>query len=87
MDTVDVTRLSSKGQVVIPMDVRATLGLAAGTRFVVYGQGDTVILKRIGKPSREEGRKMLADSRSLARESGLKKRMLNQAMAKVRGTR
>ena len=66
MDAVDVTKLSSKGQVVIPMEVRVTLGLEAGARFVVYGQGDTVILKRIGKPSREEGRRLLADSRALA---------------------
>ncbi len=86
MDSIDVTRLSSKGQIVIPFDVRTTLGLAAGTRFVVYGQGDTIFLKRIGKPSREENRRLLADSRKLARTSRLKKGTLGQVVAKVRET-
>lgn len=87
MEAVDVTKLSSKGQVVIPMDVRMTLGLETGARFVVYGQRDTVILKRIGKPSREEGRRLLADSRALARKSGLKKAALATAISRVQGSR
>jgi len=41
------TKLSSKGQVVIPEDVRNDLGLTEGDRFVVIGQGDAVILKVI----------------------------------------
>jgi AbrB family looped-hinge helix DNA binding protein len=41
------TKLSSKGQVVIPEEVRNDLGLNEGDPFVVMGQGDAVILKVI----------------------------------------
>jgi AbrB family looped-hinge helix DNA binding protein len=47
MSAVATTKLSSKGQVVIPEDVRKELGLEPGAQFVVMGEGDVVILKRI----------------------------------------
>ena len=46
------TKLSSKGQVVIPEEARNDLGLNEGDQFVVIGQGDAVILKVITPPSR-----------------------------------
>ena len=87
MNTVDVTKMSSKGQVVIPQDIRNTLGLENGTRFVVYGQGDTIVLKRVGRPSPEEGRRLLAASRKMARRAGLKPSTVKKALARVRGAR
>jgi AbrB family looped-hinge helix DNA binding protein len=39
------TRMSSKGQVVIPERIRQQLRLQAGTQFVVVGDRDVVILK------------------------------------------
>ena len=44
MAELATTRLSSKGQVVIPEDVRQRLGLKAGDQFIVVGEGDVVIL-------------------------------------------
>jgi len=51
MQTLATTRMSSKGQVVIPEDVRGRLGLEEGVQFVVVGEGDVVILKTITPPS------------------------------------
>ncbi|MGE5549417.1 MAG: AbrB/MazE/SpoVT family DNA-binding domain-containing protein [Bacteroidota bacterium] len=39
------TRLSSKGQVVIPGDIRAAHGWGAGTEFFVEDRGDAIILR------------------------------------------
>jgi AbrB family looped-hinge helix DNA binding protein len=44
MASVATTKLSSKGQVVIPEEVRNQLGLKTGDQFVVVGEGDAVVL-------------------------------------------
>ncbi len=51
MEKFATTKMTSKGQVVIPEGVRKQLGLKAGSRFVVIGQRDVVILKEITPPS------------------------------------
>ena len=84
METVDVTRVSSKGQLVIPGEIRDALGIVPGTKFMVWGEGDTVLLKKIGRPSSEEIRKLFAESRRLARSVGLKKSDVRKAIAAVR---
>ena len=48
------TKMSSKGQVVIPEEIREQLGLKPGVQFVVVGSRDVVILKAIAPPSMED---------------------------------
>ncbi len=84
MATVATTRLSSKGQVVIPEDVRDALGLEPGAQFVVMGDGDIVILKRIETPARSEFRALAAKARGQARRARLKPVDVHKAVRKVR---
>jgi len=84
MAMVATTKLSSKGQVVIPEDVRDALGLEPGAQFVVLGDGDVVILKRIETPSRGEFRTLAAKARKQARRAGLKPTDVQKAVRKVR---
>ena len=84
MATVATTILSSKGQVVIPEDVRNALGLEPGAQFVVMGDGDVVILKRIETPARSEFRALATKVRGQARRAGLKPADVQKAIRKVR---
>lgn len=84
MATVATTRMSSKGQVVIPEDVRKALGLEVGAQFVVMGDGDTVVLKRIAVPAKSELREMLGKVRSQARRAGVKPSDVADAVRRVR---
>ena len=51
---VETVRMSSKGQVVIPQDIREEVHVDEGTIFAVVGTKDTIILKKIAMPSKEE---------------------------------
>ena len=78
------TRLSSRGQVVIPEEIRNDLGLSEGDQFVVIGEGDAVILKTITPPKIEEFDKLLGQARSAAKKVGIKRADLKSAIARVR---
>ena len=51
---VETVKMSSKGQIVIPQDVREALHAQRGAVFAVVGSKDTIVLKKIVTPSREE---------------------------------
>lgn len=51
---VGTVRMSSKGQVVIPQDIREEVQVDEGTVFAVVGTRDTIILKKVITPSKEE---------------------------------
>jgi len=78
------TRLSSKGQIVIPEDVRKDLGLAEGDQFVVIGQGDAVILKVITPPKLEDFQKLLSQAGVMAKKARIRRADLKSAIVKVR---
>jgi AbrB family looped-hinge helix DNA binding protein len=85
MASVATTKLSSKGQVVIPENIRKKLHLKAGSQFVVVGDKDVVILKNISPPTIEEFDELIATARKSAKNAGLKKTDIKNAIAKVRG--
>ena len=87
MSDLSTTRLSTKGQVVIPEEVRERLKLAPGARFVVVGEGDTVILRLIRTPDLESLEGLLAEARSQARRAHLTKRAVADAVRAVRRRR
>jgi len=51
MSDYATTKMSSKGQIVIPEEIRKQLKLKSGTQFMVLGQRDVVILKTLSPPS------------------------------------
>ena len=79
------TKMSSKGQVVIPEDIRKRLNLREGTQFVVTGKDDVVILKAISEPSFDEFESLIKEARAQAKEAGLKRSDIAKAVAKARG--
>lgn len=84
--TLEVTRLSSKGQIVLPQAIRDKLHLDAGMKFVVIGEGDTVILKKIEMPSHylEQAKELVKKSRAYAKKVGLKRSDIDAAIRYVR---
>lgn len=84
MEPLEVTKLSSKGQVVLPQLIRRRLHLSEGVKFLVLGSGDTVILKKLEFPSQESVRELMKASRAYARRMGLKPVDIKRAIRHVR---
>lgn len=84
MSTVATTRMSSKGQVVIPESVREQLGLRAGDEFVVVGDGDVVILKTLAAPDPSRFAGLMAKARKDAKAVGLTPSAVRRAIRRVR---
>lgn len=85
MSPVATTRLSSKGQIVIPEEVRARLGLKAGDEFVVVGEDDVIVLKVIVPPHLAQFDALVARARTQAIEAGLTSADLEEVIAISRG--
>ncbi len=85
MGGLATTKMSSKGQVVIPEEIRKRLGLKAGSQFVVVGDKDTVILKAISPPSMVEFDELISEARRQARLAGMNRSHIAAAIAKARG--
>jgi AbrB family looped-hinge helix DNA binding protein len=85
MPNLATTKMSSKGQVVIPEGIRKRLGLKTGAQFVVVGEKDVVILKAISTPSMEDFDALIAEARRQAKKAGMKRSDIAAAVAKARG--
>jgi AbrB family looped-hinge helix DNA binding protein len=84
MSDAATTTLSSKGQVVIPEEIRTRLGLKTGAQFVVVGDRDVVILRVLEPPAMKEFNALVARARRAAKQAGLKPSDVTRAVAKVR---
>ena len=85
MADVSTTKMSSKGQVVIPENIRKRLNLKVGSQFIVVGEKDVVILKNISPPSLDEFGDLIAEARKKGKQAGIKKSDIRNAILKVRG--
>ena len=73
----EITRLSSKGQFVIPGKVRKLLGLRTGTKLAMFHDGEGIILKPIPAPDISGFRKLASEAKKTAlnakKKTGAKK--------------
>jgi AbrB family looped-hinge helix DNA binding protein len=84
MDTIATTRMSSKGQIVIPEAIRKRLNLQEGTQFVVVGEGDVVILKAISAPNMDTFDALIQQARQQAQIAELEHADIAKAVLKAR---
>jgi AbrB family looped-hinge helix DNA binding protein len=85
MNTLSTTRMSSKGQIVIPESIRKQLHLKPGVQFVVVGEDDVVILKTITAPGMEAFDALIKQARQQAKLAGMKRADISKAVSKARG--
>lgn len=87
----NVVIMSSKGQVVVPRAVRDAVEAHAGTEFIVYGTGDTIVFKKIQLPkfSQKELDQLVEQGQRKLREAGFQSeesvhQLVKEAVEKAR---
>jgi AbrB family looped-hinge helix DNA binding protein len=85
MTNISTTKMSSKGQVVIPEKLRTLLNLKAGAQFVVVGEKDVIILKNITPPPIYEFSELITKARKKGKQAGMNKADISDAILKARG--
>lgn len=84
MNNLATTKLSSKGQIVIPEEIRNQLGLHTGDQLLVVAEKGVMILKTIEKPDMSQYKYLINKTRKLAKTSKLKEQDLIRAIKTAR---
>jgi len=81
---MEITSMSSRGQVVIPQAIREQLGLVEGEKLAVICEGDTVLLKKIPTLTIDTFNELLRKTHEFAREKHIKPSDVRAAIRQVR---
>lgn len=84
MVQVQTTSVSSKGQVVIPREIREALGISEGVKMIIFTDGDNVLLKPIQTPKIDVFKSLIKESKKVISKSKWKKKDLHALIKKVR---
>ena len=77
---MEVVRVSSKGQVVIPKEVRERLGIKEGEYLLLLQEGDLILMKKLNIDVEE----ILREGERLARKRGITREDVERAIMEVR---
>ena len=85
MENLEVTSVSSRGQVVIPQSLRDRMKIHTGEKFVVIGEDNTIVLKKLEMPSFSGVDKLLKKTRDFVKNKGINESDVEIAIKKARG--
>ncbi|MCR4369444.1 MAG: AbrB/MazE/SpoVT family DNA-binding domain-containing protein [archaeon] len=85
MAETSITKVSTKGQVVIPQDLREEMKIKPSDEFLIYGEKDTILMKKIEKTSLEEDFYSLSKRlQKKAKKLGITRKDVEEAIREVR---
>ncbi len=84
MESIEITSITSRGQVVIPQKIREKLQLVEGEKFVVIGEDDTIVFKKLKAPSFKGFDKLLAKTREFAKEKNITEKDVEDSIKESR---
>ena len=91
MTNVMTTKMSSKGQVVLPEALRQMYGWRSGTAFAILVYNGSIIMQPLKTPTDEEVaaefEEAVAECRRQAKDAGMTPMDISNAIAEVRSAR
>ena len=79
-----ITAMSTRGQIVLPKKIRSALSLDAGTKFIVFSDQGTILLKPITEPKLSDFEAVLKKAKQWATDTGLQESDIDLAVKAVR---
>lgn len=87
MTDIALTRMSSKGQIVVPLTIRKALNIKEGELFAMMGEGDTIVLSKLKSPTEEEFEALLEWGKRFAQKKRIRPRDVMRAIEEARAER
>lgn len=81
---IDIISVSSKGQVVLPIEMRKKMDITAGAKLAAYALGDMIVLKLIDVPTESDFKKSLDEAAVWAKEAGYEEKDVNTIIKSYR---
>ncbi len=81
---VGIIKISSKGQIVIPRDIRERLKVKEGNLFVITDQGNSIFLKKIEPPKIKTWKEATKPFREAAKKSRFTEEDLGRLIKETR---
>ncbi|MBU0957393.1 MAG: AbrB/MazE/SpoVT family DNA-binding domain-containing protein [Nanoarchaeota archaeon] len=81
---VSLIKLSSKGQIVIPFELREKMKLQEGNLFVISDSGDSICMKKIELPKIKSWKEATKPFRDAAKRSNFSEEELKELIAESR---
>lgn len=88
MSEVELVKISPRGQIVIPKDIREILKLEGGERLVVKAQGGVILLKKVEIPElKKSWNEIFEWGESFAKEKKIKEEDIGKIVHMRRGVK
>ena len=81
---INVLTLSTKGQLVLPNDLRKNLSLEPGDKIIAYWSNDSIVLKKLELPSNNDFEKEIDETVKYAKENGIKEQDISNIIKTYR---
>ena len=85
--SVDVLAVSSRGQVVLPVDMRREMGIGTGDRLAAWSNGDVIMLKRVALPEPTDFERWHEEAQAWAAKEGFSEDDVASVISDVRARR
>lgn len=81
---VDIVRVSAKGQIAIPVDMRNALSISDGDCLAAFATDEVIVLKPLRLPTAKEFSGWLQEAQAWAKEAGYTEEDMSGIVKSVR---
>lgn len=83
--SAQIITMSTKGQIVLPAEIRKELQIRPGAKLLAFCQNGTIMLKPLELPTDDELRRLFDEAQAWAQRNGITPADVEEQIKKTRG--